>query len=217
MGKSDEIVKIFNTYALGYQDKYMNLERYHQGLDLFLNFLKTDKPHILDIACGPGNVANYLINRNAELEYLGLDLAPEMVKLAIANNPTASFQKFDCLHLDRLEGQYGGVICAFLIPYLSMSEVRKMITDINGLLLDNGVVYLSTMEADFNKSAYQKSNTNSDLRLFTYYYSIAFLKETLEQNGLKILYEHRVKQVNIKTSTSTHDIILIASKATRQL
>jgi trans-aconitate methyltransferase len=50
---------------------------------------------ILELACGPGNITQYIISKRSDFKILGTDLAPNMIELAKINNPSAQFQLLD--------------------------------------------------------------------------------------------------------------------------
>jgi ubiquinone/menaquinone biosynthesis C-methylase UbiE len=58
--RTKETVKIFDDAAERYQDKYMDVSSYSEHLSLFCEALSSDEASILDVACGPGNVAKYI-------------------------------------------------------------------------------------------------------------------------------------------------------------
>src|SRR5690348_13660474 len=92
-------VSVFNEMAEVYQLKYMNVDSYQESLDYLLsNLSPTDS--ILDLACGPGNILNYLFKKNSNLTLKGVDLSDEMIKLAIQNVPNAKFEVSDCRYLN---------------------------------------------------------------------------------------------------------------------
>ena len=76
---------VFNTQAKKYEEQFMNVELYHNALDLFCNHITKDNADILDIACGPGNISKYLLTKRPSFNILGIDLAVNMLSLAKAN------------------------------------------------------------------------------------------------------------------------------------
>ena len=42
----------------------MDISRYHELLDLFCEQLAKENPDILDLACGPGNISQYLLQKS---------------------------------------------------------------------------------------------------------------------------------------------------------
>lgn len=62
----------------------MDFVSYKNKILAFSKLLK-NQSKILDVGCGPGNVAKVLTGLDKEFEILGIDLSSEMIKRATAN------------------------------------------------------------------------------------------------------------------------------------
>lgn len=207
MDKNLQAVAIFNKLAALYQDKYMDVNNYGEGLDLFCSLLEKKGSSILEIACGPGNISKYLLNKRPDLTILGTDLSQNMVDLARKNNPEASFEQLDCRKINSLKTMFDAVVCGFCLPYLNEVETQQLIIDIVNLLNKDGILYLSTIEGNYNNSTYKKGSTGDEI--FMHYYSEKFLQSLMESLNLSIRYLHRVAIVN---DEETNDLVIIAKK-----
>lgn len=208
MDKSKIAVDIFNKNANLYQDKFMDVNLYGKSLDLFCSTLKKDA-EILELACGPGNITKYLLDKRADFKILGTDLAPNMVALAKINNPTAEFKVMDCREINKLEKKYDAIMCGFCLPYLSKEEAIKLIADASQLLKAGGVIYISTMEDDYAKSAFKKGSTCEEI--FMHYHQADYLTQALKENKFMVIDLKR-QDYPEKDGTKTTDLILIAEK-----
>lgn len=207
MDKTTMAVAVFDEHARQYQDKYMDQHAYSATLDLFCQHLPQHSADVLDVACGPGNISRYLLGQRPELHILGIDLSPNMLLLARENNPQADFQLLDCRHIDRLERQFAGIVCGFVLPYLSREEALQLITDASSMLLSGGVLYLSTMEDAYSKSGMQTSSSGS--QLYQYFHEAAYLIPALEASGFTLLLQHRQP---FPGDPQTTDLVLVARK-----
>ena len=90
-----ETFETWNKVALLYQEKFMHLDIYNSTYDAFLGSLPKSST-VLEIGCGPGNISRHLLSERPDLQLLGTDIAPNMLQLAAANNPTATFLQLDC-------------------------------------------------------------------------------------------------------------------------
>ncbi|TBW30030.1 trans-aconitate 2-methyltransferase [Gramella sp. KN1008] len=209
MKEMENTRRIFNKYAEGYQDKYMDVSLYHDSLNLFCENLNEKQTRILEIGCGPGNLTTYLITQRPDLKILGIDIAERMIKLARNNNPRAEFRVLDCRKIEGLEDKYDAVVCGFCLPYLTKKEALKLIDDISALLNPGGVIYLSTMEADHNRSGYEGSDSN-DEKLYINYHEASYLREALGNNNFEITKVCRI--ANSNNQSHINDLVFIASK-----
>jgi trans-aconitate methyltransferase len=171
----------WNAVAQAYQDKFMDLDLYNDSYDLFCQLVTKKEAAILEIGCGPGNITRYLLRQRPDFDITGIDVAPNMVALAQANNPTARFAVIDVRQLDSLGGKFDGIVCRFCVPYLSKIDCAKLIQDVAQLLHPSGIFYCSAMEGDYEKSGYETSSTGH--QAYVYYHQSDFLMEQLQAHG----------------------------------
>lgn len=206
-----ETFKTWNNLALVYQEKFMDLDLYNETYDLICNSKTKHKAKLLEIGCGPGNITKYLLSKRPDYDIFGIDIAPNMLELAKINNPTASFGIMDIRNIHEIKSKYDGIICGFCIPFLSKQDSQKLIGDCYNLLNENGLVYISFIEGDPNKSGYKTTSTGD--RTYFYYYNLNDLSEELRKNNFEKIKVFNVEYKKNETEFETH-IILIANKKT---
>lgn len=207
MDKSVEAAAVFDKYANEYFEKFKDVSLYTESFNFFCNSIKQLSPKVLEPACGPGNVTQYLINKRPDFKLLGIDLSKNMVELAKIKNPSAEFKVMDCRNISELAYKYDAMMCAFLFPYLTKEEAIKFICDAKGLLNNEGVLYLSTMENDYTKSDYQTGSKGD--KVYINYHQEDYLIDTLKENGFSILYKDRKKNI-MSNNIEVTDIVLIS-------
>ncbi len=202
---------MFNKYASSYQEQYMSVDLYKTTLNEFCNNLPKENAFVLDVGCGPGNVSQYLLQQCSGFNILGIDIAPNMITLAEKNNPSATFKVMDALSLPKLNTTYDGIVCAFLLPYLSKEQAIEFIHSAVNLLKKDGLLYISTME-DLNiNSKFQGASQNKNDQLFINYHEMDYLTHALKENNLDIILSTQ-QEFHQKDGTTTTDLILIAKK-----
>lgn len=209
MDKNKIAVAVFNKLAKEYQDKFMDVNLYSDTFDFFCNTIKKENAEILELACGPGNITRYLLKKRPDFKIVATDLSPNMIRLGKINNPKAEFQLMDCRDIGLTEKKYDAIMCGFCLPYLSKEESLKLIGDASKLLKPSGLIYLSTMEDDYDKSGFKKGSAGDEI--FMHYHQADYLTAALEENGFTILNLNR-KEYLIHDGTKTTDLILIAGK-----
>jgi len=207
MDNSQNAVNIFNKYAKYYQDKFMDTELYHDTFDLFCNLIQRQEAEVLELACGPGNITKYLLFRRPDLKILGTDLAPNMVELAKLNNPFAKFEVMDTREISRIDKKFDAIMCGFCLPYLTMEETAKLISDSAALLNSGAPIYISTMEDAYTNSGFRKGSTGDEL--FMHYYMENDLTKILLENNFRIVDVTRKKSTMTDNSVVT-DLIILA-------
>lgn len=202
--------EIFNKHAALYQQQYQDISRYEDTFDLFCSSIRDGNAVVLEVACGPGNVTQYLLAKRPELQILGTDVAPNMIQLAQTNNPTASFQVMDARDIGKLPNTYDAILCGFGFPYLSKEEALAFIAAAAHVLNTNGVLYISTMEDDYSKSGIKHSVTTGD-STYMYYHEAGYLTEALQAHHFHILLITRKSSTGADGTPYT-DLIIIARK-----
>jgi 2-polyprenyl-3-methyl-5-hydroxy-6-metoxy-1,4-benzoquinol methylase len=209
MDKTKIAVDIFNKLASGYQEKYMNVDFYQDTFDLFCSSIAKENALVLDIACGPGNITKYLLDKRPDLNVLGIDLAPNMIALAKINNPGADFQIMDARDIGMIGRKFDGIMCGFCLPYLSKEAAIKLIHDASGLLKPGGVFCLSTMEDDYANSGFRTGSSGD--QIFMHFHQADYLTEALVNNGCSIT-DLRRKVYPAPDGSVTTDLLIIAVK-----
>ncbi|MCL9804395.1 class I SAM-dependent methyltransferase [Flavobacterium amniphilum] len=209
MDKTKKAVEAFNKNANQYQDRFMAFDLYNDTFDLFWGSIKKQNAEVLELACGPGNITKYLLQKRPDFQVLGTDLAPNMIELAQKNNPSADFQLLDCRDFVKLGRTFDGIMCGFGLPYISKEDAVQLITDSAACLNPGGVLYLSTMEDDYSKSGLKKGSNGDEV--FMHYHQADYLTAALEENGFELITLDR-KDFPEQNGTITTDLILIARK-----
>ncbi|MBS1582541.1 MAG: class I SAM-dependent methyltransferase [Bacteroidetes bacterium] len=186
MDRTDIAIRLFDRAAADYAAKYMDVGRYAAALDRLCTALPPDAG-VLEIACGPGNITRYLLDRRPDLRILGTDLSPRMLELARANNPEAAFALLDARDLGRSAATYDGIVCGFGLPYLSPEEADRLIEAAAAVLRPGGLLYLSTMEGDPERSGPQRSSSGEGEALHIQYHRADRLTATLVRHGFTIV------------------------------
>lgn len=210
MDKYIETFDSWNRMASQYEDQFMELNLYDHSYQLIINSIKTANAKILEIGCGPGNISKYLLSRQPDLQIDGIDVAPKMIELAKKNNPNAHYEIMDARNINELSVKYDAIIGGFCLPYLSQKDSEKLIVDSLNLLHKNGLLYLSFIEGDENKSGYQTGSTNN--RCYVYYHHLEKLENYLLNTGFQILKIFKVDYTRSNGETEIHTIITVKKK-----
>ncbi|MBE8723385.1 class I SAM-dependent DNA methyltransferase [Flavobacterium hungaricum] len=206
-----ETFATWNKIAQLYEDVFMDLDLYNDTYDLFCDLLSKNNAAILEIGCGPGNITKYLLNKRPDFEILGTDIAPNMIELAQKNCPSAKFELIDSRKIEQIKSKFDAVLCGFCIPYLSESDVEKIIRDCKNLLHNNGILYLSFVEGEKEKSGFIKGSTGD--RTYFYYHNLEKLKNQLKANAFKNLNLIRKNYLKKDLTEEIHTIIIAQKTA----
>lgn len=210
MDTTENTIYVFDSCAADYQEKFMEMDLYNDTFDEFCNLIKLKNASILELACGPGNITRYLLKTRPDFKILATDLSQNMLELAVNNNPSARFEILDCRNLKTLETKFDGIMCGFALPYLSKEEAIKLIKEAYEALNPEGILYLSTMEDNYEKSGFKKSSSGK-YEAYIHFHEAGYLSEALVTNGFNITHLLR-KDFLQHDKTITKDLIIIAQK-----
>ena len=179
-----ETIATFDKYAAEYENRYMDYAPYVATYGPLSDLLPATAS-ILDAACGPGNIARFLLHDFPGRKLHGIDLSPRMVELARHNNPTASFAVMDCRQIAALGRYYDAIVAGFCFPYLAREDVVAFIRDAKNMLHAGGILYISFMEGDYAASGLQSRN---DIDwVCTYYHNSDWLADELNRAGFDVI------------------------------
>lgn len=184
---------------------------YHHSYDKLLSHIQLTHKTILDVACGPGNITNYLLNKRDDFMVLGIDAAESMIKLAFNNNSKANFKVLDCRNIKHLNKKFDIIIFGFCFPYISKEDVLQIITDAHLLLNKNGLLYISTMMGNYDNDSCYKTSSDGKSKIFIHYYTPTFLLKALHNNNFQVI-ENYTKTYQEGAVTTDTDLFLIAKK-----
>ncbi|EHL09263.1 methyltransferase domain protein [Desulfitobacterium hafniense DP7] len=210
MDKTERTIETYDLHAGLYEEKFMNFPGYAKRIQSFGRILAAGAK-VLDLGCGPGNVAKQLVELDKEFEVLGIDLSSEMIRHAKVNviSPCVEFRVGDIRNMDLEENAFDAVIASFCLPHLTDEEAGMFIQDISKVLREGGLLYLSCMEGC--KSGFETTSFSSNDFIFFNYYSEEFISNVLCTNGLKINEVQRDEYLE-SDGSKTNDMFFLAKK-----
>src|SRR5207248_1627982 len=112
-------------------------------LDAFAEEMRGQGP-VVDVGCGPGQVARYLHERGVSVS--GLDLSPGMVALAARLTPEVSFREGSILALPDPDGAWAGCVAFYAIVHFDTAELRQAMRELARVLRPAGLLLLAFHE-----------------------------------------------------------------------
>lgn len=210
MKENKETFDTWNNIASLYQEKFMDLSLYNESYNYICNSIIIQGAKLLDVGCGPGNITKYLLSKRSDYKIFGIDIAPNMIQLAKANNPTADFLVMDSRHINQLETKFDGIVCGFCLPYLSGAECKQLISDSYNLLNDNGLIYLSFVEGNPDESGFK---SGSGGRVYFQFHSLETLTNQLTKANFDQIKIFKVPYQISETQFDTHTILTARKNA----
>jgi len=202
-------VNTFDRLAQRYAQKYLALDTYDDYYRKFCLHLTRQGATVLDVACGPGNVSAFLMRERPDLQVLGIDLAPCMVRLAQTHVPSARFLVHDCRHLADLGRVFDGIAYAFGLNYLNQEDAQNFFDSLSEMLTPNGVLYLSTMCGNTQNSGLETSSSGE--QIYVYYRTRQEVEQWVQSAGLELVFADEIASP-ANASKATIDLVLLARR-----
>lgn len=99
-----------------------------------------------DIGCGPGHVARYLTDRGVDA--MGLDLSPEMVRVASERNPAIPFETGDMLALGVRDAALGSITAFYSLIHIARDDVPRAFGEMRRVLVDGGQALVAVHQGE---------------------------------------------------------------------
>jgi len=183
-------IRGFEQFAEEYSEEYGDVSYYKDSLEKFVSRLGQDA-RVLELACGPGNVTEFIHNCRNDLQIECVDIAPAMIALVKKKLPRVICHLQDIKSFKIRKNHYDGMICSFGLPYFTKKEAGQFFYNISNGLKKNGVAYLSTMQGDLE--GFESFEFACGTEIYIIYHTREFLDAEIEKNGLRIIeYEEQV-------------------------
>ncbi|MFI1915684.1 class I SAM-dependent DNA methyltransferase [Nocardia sp. NPDC020380] len=101
---------------------------------------------VIDIGCGPGRVTGYL--QAAAVDVSGIDLSPEMIRIARELHPDLRFEVGTMEHLDVPDAALAGIVAWYSIIHMPPPRVPAVAAEFARALRPGGQLLLAFQASD---------------------------------------------------------------------
>jgi len=143
----DEIttVNAYNKHAVAWNSTHDDKDFYTKEYRIFKALLTQGS--VLEIGCGTGRDALKLIELG--YNYLGTDVAKDLLKSAQKRAPDASFQHIDIYSMDYSE-KFDGFWCAAVVLHIPKNRLLEALLAMNKQIRLGGIGFISTKQGTSN-------------------------------------------------------------------
>ncbi|MDR0468572.1 MAG: class I SAM-dependent methyltransferase [Peptococcaceae bacterium] len=173
------ISQIYDACAQTYDDSPLGGKNavQHSVFKRFLSFLCPGSK-VLDLGCGPGINASFLLETDILCKVTGVDISKGMIRRARETVPKASFFCRDILTIHLPEDAYDAVVVASVIFHLHPSELASLIRLIANALRPDGLLFVNFWSGEYSGF---KSLDFTDRPMMVYYHDDSFLSHLMHR------------------------------------
>lgn len=157
-------------------------------LDGFAELCRAAGGPVYDLGCGPGHVTAYLAERGVDAR--GLDLAPEMVRIARARHPALPFTVGSMTALEAQDGTWAGAAALYSIIHLDRAERRRAFREIARVLEPGGwflvAFHVSSADHPMGSSLHLDAWFGASVDLTAHFLDPAEILVDLQEAGLEL-------------------------------
>ncbi len=134
----------YNKNASHYAKSIQNIAALRQ-MDEMISLLPKENKKILDAGCAAGRDSKFLFDKGVEV--VGIDLSPELLKVAKNNYPAIEFIEGNFLHLPFKNETFGGIWAhASLLHFETVTDVLNSLKEFYRVLIKGGILHIYVKE-----------------------------------------------------------------------
>jgi SAM-dependent methyltransferase len=138
---------------------------------------------ICDLGCGPGQTAGYLHSRGVKV--CGIDLSPEMIRLAKELNPDIPFQQGDMLALASVsDDSYAAIAAFYSIIHIPRPLVISALRELKRALRPSGTLLLTFHIGQ--QTVHRDEFLGKEVSLDFHFFETEEIKDSLKTAGFEL-------------------------------
>lgn len=184
MKQLNEVTNCYDLTAEEYAKVFYN-ELDNKPFDRMIlqRFASENSGKFADLGCGCGHTTKYLAE-NGVKEIVGIDLSPEMVKIAEKLNKNLNFEVGNMLDLDKSDDEFGAILAFYAIVHFTYEEIERVFSEIYRGLKSSGQFLFSFHVGD--EKVTLDEFLNQKVKITFYFFEVDRILELLEKVGFKV-------------------------------
>lgn len=183
--KKKIVIDDYNDIAEDYANDFFDDSSDEKYIDIFLQ--KLDGKQIMDVGCGNGRECKYMVEKGFHVT--GIDLSPEMLKIAKERVPHVEFKIMDISNITYPENSFDGIIANSSLFHVPIEELPKVLNSFRKILKQNGKMLLILQEGD--GEVLVEEPYKPGVFVYMYYFSEGQILNMLRDYGFQISYLER--------------------------
>lgn len=199
--------KSYNATAEKYAENVENLAPL-QSMEKLLKHLPP-KARLLDIGCGSGRDAKIFSEKG--LHVTGIDICPNLLKIAQKNAPLAAFIPMDMEEITLPKNWFDCAWASSSLPHIAKDAILTVFQNIHAVLKEGGYFYFN-LKKGTGSGLEKDARYTEEVEKFWAYYEEEEIRELLQKAQFELI-EISVTEKN--DPYQTHDVYRVLCKKPR--
>jgi len=164
--KNRKTVEAYDKNPQFYADKFDSYGIRIDDIDRALRLNESGSLKTLELGCGNGRDAQYIISKVGVDNYIGYDASAGLLKKAIEKNPDVSFELIDIREIN-VSPETVGVIFSFsFLVHMKHDDMVKLVDKCHKALKIGGILYISTKYGEYRE---ERTSNLGDEKYYYFY------------------------------------------------
>ena len=164
--KNKKTIEAYDKNPQFYADKFDSYGIRVEDIDKALKLNESGSNKVLELGCGNGRDAQYIVSKVGKENYLGVDASEGLIKIAKEKNPRVMFQVEDMIELDVSLETYGIIFSFASMLHVNREEMGDLIDKCHKSLKIGGILFISTKYGEYKE---EKINNLGDEKYYYFY------------------------------------------------
>ena len=169
MNKEDKNSKTIIAYDKNpqfYADKFDSYGVRFEDIDRAITLNESGSDRVLELGCGNGKDAKYIISRVSISNYEGIDASQNLIKFAREKVSHGTFLVKDMRDLEVSPETYGIIFSFASMLHVNHEEMEKLLLKCHKWLKIGGILFISTKYGEYRE---EKTNNLGDDKYYYFY------------------------------------------------
>ena len=150
--KNKKTVEAYDTNAKFYAEKFDSYAIRTADIDRALQLSKSRSSKVLELGCGNGRDAQYIVSKVGVDNYIGIDASSGLIDLAKKKVTHVTFQVGDMRAFSGVSDETLGIIFSFAsMLHLKHEELVELVNKSHFWLKTGGILYIATKYGEYRE------------------------------------------------------------------
>ena len=164
--KNRKTVEAYDKNPQYYAEKFDSYGIRFEDVDKVLKLNESGSNKVLEIGCGSGKDAEYIISKIGTDNYVGIDASVGLIDLASKKNPKGKFHVKDMRNVSYETRTFGVIFSFASMLHVNREELAEIVEKCHKWLKIGGILFISTKYGEYK----EEKITNLGDEKYYYFY-----------------------------------------------